>query len=153
LEKASSEQQLKFHTWVDAIAEKEVTKVMTQINPMLQLRRDVTAYVEALEKSDRVKKTSDNNLDSSRLSVVRRLLQYLNEQVEVTEIVSQKIKEYVTAIRELSPQPFEEDYLTRLAPSSLVDNTWRWIARVGYFFSSLSLPAEAENVSESPKPK
>jgi hypothetical protein len=84
---------------------------------------------------------------------VRRLLQYINEQVELTEEVDRKIKEYVAAIRELSPQPFEEEHLVKLSPPSMVDNTWRLIAKIGYFFNSISLPEGPGANEEATKPK
>lgn len=153
LEKVISEQEEKFFKLVNAASDAVIDKIIAKISPLLQIRRDAQNYLDDLEKSNVIKHSvSDSSLDISRLSVVRRLVQYLKGEAELTEAVDRKIKEYVALIRELSPQPFEEEFLIRLAPPTMADNTWRLIARVGYFFSSIALPQEpSSEVGIKPK--
>lgn len=141
------EQQNKFSTLVEHITIKEMDLVLAKITPIVQLRRNAAAYAARLEQSV----TEDDGLDPSRLSVVKRLLLYLDEQAELSDSVQEKIKEYVVLIRTLSPRPFEEPYLAKLAPTSLVEKSWRLIATVGYFFSPRHTAQIESTGAEQPK--
>lgn len=138
-------QQDKFFTWVGEIDELEAQKIGYQISLIADLRYLTEQYITDLELTTLI----DDLLKPARLSLIRRLAQYLNEQYEMTPSVKEAIGVYVNKIREMQPALFEEDYLLNLSPLSFIGNTWRMVTGLGLGFFSLMQPPQS--VKEQPK--
>lgn len=75
-----------------------------------------------------------DELHTARLSLAKRFLSYIYEQLEFTPTVADEITKYVNALRELHPGKWEEERLDALSPPSTLDNTWRWVTGIGIGF-------------------
>src|SRR5688500_3223022 len=75
-----------------------------------------------------------DQLKSSRDSVIRRMAKYLDEETDFTIEVEDEIRGYVKTIWKLQPQKFEEEYLNKIAPLPFLDETWRRVANFGVSF-------------------
>lgn len=131
-------EQATFYNWVAEISSKEIEGVCRQIRPIAELRYLSEEYSFQLAA---YKKQADT-LKTARLSVVKRLVRYLNEQTELTEEVKLEISAYVDKIREMQPVDFERDYLASLSPPSLMENSWELLTRVGLSFFNLLQPIQ-----------
>ena len=128
-----AEQQREFSEKIKAISEAELKSLNERINPLLVLRRTVNGYLSALEPVV----LSGDELLVSRHSVLKRLAQYLSEHVELNTVVHAEFAIYINKIRELRPEPFEEEYLQTLAPLTVTENPWRFAANLGISFFNL----------------
>jgi len=138
-------QQDKFFTWVGDVDELEAQKTGNKISLITDLRYLTEQYITDLERTTII----DDLLKPARLSLIRRLAQYLNEQYEMTPSVKEEVGVYVNKIREMQPALFEEDYLLNLSPLSFIGNTWRMVTGLGLGFFSLMQPPQS--AQEQPK--
>lgn len=136
-EKSFNEQNSRFLAWVDEVSAERVRPILQVINPVLELKYCIADYLYALEKA----KVPHDELKQSRISVIRRLAQYINEQTAVTEAVRNELTQYSAKLRELRPEKFEEGYLEIISPKS-ISATWRFITDLGLgFFQILQASA------------
>ena len=92
-----AKQQVTFFSWVDDMPDKEIEVACEEIRPIADLRYLAEEYSTQLE----VREITNDPLKSSRLSVVKRLMLYLNGQSELTSSVRAEIELYVNKIREM----------------------------------------------------
>ena len=140
-------QRVSFFSWVAGIDSTKVEKARLQISPIADLRYLAEEYITNLEAS----KLITDALKSSRLSVVKRLAQYLNEQTELTVQVKDEIEAYVTKIREMKPADSENGYLLRLSPLTLEESTWTFMTKLGISFFNLLQPSQVAVVKTADK--
>ncbi|CEG58089.1 helical bundle domain-containing protein [Legionella fallonii] len=132
-EKMLAKQQSVFYSWVAAISREDAESVHCQISPIAKRRYITEEYSLQLGATKQV----GDLLKNSRLSVVKRLARYLNEQSELTEEVHLEITTYVAKIKELQPAGFEKEYLQALLAPSLLENTWEIVTNIGLSFFKL----------------
>ncbi|KTD05893.1 hypothetical protein Lgra_2670 [Legionella gratiana] len=130
-----TEVQAKFFQWVENMDKHEVNAVFHKIHEITRLRYLLEDYILHLE---RLKKEQDE-LYTARLSMAKRLLTYIYEQIEFTPKVADEITNYVNTLREFHPSKWEEERLDALSPPSTLDNTWRWVTGMGIGFFNLVL--------------
>jgi hypothetical protein len=145
-EKVTAE-QLRFFSEVEAIDKNAVNKAYEKINSIVQLRYLIEEYRRNLD----IAVLPQDQLKSTRLSLIIKLGSYLEEQMELTSDVTEKIAFYVKKIGDMNPAAFEEDYLTTLSPLSFTDNTWKLVTDFGLrFFSVLQLNTTTLAISDDP---
>ncbi|KTD55088.1 hypothetical protein Lsai_2680 [Legionella sainthelensi] len=127
--------QTEFFQWVDNSDTHEVTVVFDKIHAITRLRYLLEDYILHLDRS----KKDQDELHTARLSLAKRFLTYIYEQLEFTPKVADEISNYVNALRELHPNKWEEERLDALSPPSTLDNTWRWVTGIGIGFFNLVL--------------
>ena len=110
------EQQIVFYQWVDAVPIQETETATRQISPLVRLRYIAEEYSTLLEAHEAA---ANDLLKGSRLSVVKRLVSYLNEQTEMTAEFLQEVEIYIAEIKEMQPKGFEKNYLSALSAPSL----------------------------------
>jgi hypothetical protein len=132
-----AKQQVIFFTWVDNMSSKEVESACETISPITELRYLAEEYSTQLE----VREITNDLLKSSRLSVVKRLMLYLNGQSELTSSVKAEIELYVNKIKAMQPADFEKEYLFALSPLSF-DKTWQMITSLGLRFFKIIQPVQ-----------
>lgn len=143
IEKAAFEQllikqQITFYGWVDVTPSEETEVITRQMSSIVGLRYIAEEYSTQLE----VYKADSDLLKGSRLSVVKRLVSYLNEQTEMTAGVQLEIDTYIAKIKEMQPADFERHYLSSFAAPSVLENTWGIIASIGVSFFKLLQPIQ-----------
>ncbi|BCA94076.1 hypothetical protein TUM19329_04370 [Legionella antarctica] len=129
-----AKQQAIFFSWVESMPSKEIEVARSLISSLANLRYLVEEYSTQLELSEIC-----DELKSSRLSVAKRLAQYLNGQSELSATVTAEIKLYVDKIMNMQPTDFEKQYLLTLSPQSF-DKTWRMITSIGISFFKIIQP-------------
>jgi hypothetical protein len=122
-----------FSSWVSNMDKTKLGPVRLQISLIVDLRYLTAEYISSLETSILI----SDVLKSSRLSVVKRLAQYLTEQTELTAQVKNEIGTYVAKIKELKPAECENEYLSRLSPPPVGENTWTILTGLGLKFFKL----------------
>ncbi|KTC87167.1 helical bundle domain-containing protein [Legionella cincinnatiensis] len=127
--------QIEFFQWVDNSNKHEVNVIFHKIHAITRLRYLLEDYILHLERS----KKEQDELHTARLSLAKRFLTYIYEQLEFTPKVADEITKYVNALRELHPDKWEEEHLDALSPPSALDNTWRWVTGIGIGFFNLVL--------------
>lgn len=143
------EQKAEFSKWVDCVTEEQFTQLLKNIEPMLKLRCSIVSYLDDLEQITPV----PDDLRTSRISVVKRLAKYVQEETQLTESVRLEVNTYVAKIRELNPQKEEEDYLINIAPLSIVTKALRVMADLGMLlFDSETVPNELKKGASAEKP-
>lgn len=140
-------QQVIFYLWVNEVSKDNVEHAFWQISPLAQLRYLIDDYCLALESSQLI----NDSLKNSRLSVIRRLARYLNEETALTPPVKNEITIYVTKIRKMQPADFENVYLEALSPSTLMDNTWTFITGIGLSFFKFVQPQKTVSAKAEQK--
>ncbi|KTD63386.1 helical bundle domain-containing protein [Legionella shakespearei] len=145
-EKVTAE-QVRFFSEVEAVDKNAVNKACEKINSIVQLRYLIEEYRRTLELAE----LPEDQLKSTRISVIIRLGRYLDEQMELTPEVTEEIASYVKKLWEMHPTVFEEDYLKTLSPLSFVDNSWKLVTDFGLrFFSVLQLNTTTLAITEAP---
>ncbi|QEY52650.1 helical bundle domain-containing protein [Legionella longbeachae] len=129
------EVQTDFFQWVDNSDKHEVTLIFDKIYAITRLRYLLEDYILHLDHS----KKEQDELYTARLSLAKRFLTYIYEQLEFTPKVADQITKYVSALRQLHPGKWEEERLDALSPPSALDNTWRWVTGIGIGFFNLVL--------------
>ncbi|KTD53414.1 hypothetical protein Lsan_3824 [Legionella santicrucis] len=127
--------QIEFFQWVENSDKHEVNSVFHKIHAITRLRYLLEDYILHLERFKREK----DELYTARLSLAKRFLTYIYEQLEFTPSVADETTKYVNALRELHPGKWEEERLDVLSPPSTLDNTWRWVTGIGIGFFNLVL--------------
>ncbi|HEN5506000.1 TPA: Lpg0393 family guanine-nucleotide exchange effector, partial [Legionella pneumophila] len=90
----------------------------------------------------------NDQLKSSRISLVVRLAKYLNEQTELNQDVHDEIAVYVKKLWEMKPAEFEEEFLKKISPLPFIDNTVRILTGLSArFFSILQPPSPPLNIN------
>lgn len=143
-----AKQQVTFFTWVDSMPSKEIENACEQIRPLAELRYLAEEYSTQLE----ISKITNDPLKSSRLSLVKRLVLYLNGQSELTSSVKAELELYVNKIREMQPADFEKEYLLTISPLSF-DKTWQLITSLGLSFFKMMQPRQPIVLSADPEPE
>ncbi len=124
-------EQNRFLGWSTTASPQTVETARIQISAITATRYILEEYIFTLEAC----KVMDDPLRISRWSMAKSLTVFLNDQTELTPLVTEKIGLYVNRIRELKPTQYEEDYLNSISPLSVLDNTWRFVSTfsVGFF--------------------
>lgn len=126
-----------FLTLLDTVDNKLVTQAFARIYSITKFRYLIDQYITELE-------CTRNPLDqllNARISLVKSLANFLNEQSEYTDKVKEEMGVYVKQIWEMQPLDFEGDYLNCIYPLSIVDNAWKLVTDYGLkFFSMLQGP-------------
>lgn len=143
-----------FDHWSSECSANEIHAVLTQLLPMLQLRRHVVGYLEVLKK----KNDEHDELLQSRVSMVSYLVHYVHGKTQVTADVRNEISIYINRIRELGSNTVEEEYLNAIDLLPQAVSSWRWLAKIGMSFFNLlneqrSDIKQLETVSEIPMKK
>ena len=151
-ERALQEQRAQFAVWVAAIPNQKVESTLAEINPMLQLRYKVEEYLDVLERA----RLPPNDLRGARIGVVRRLVQYVNEQPVLTVEIQREVASYTAKIWDLAPDKFEEAYIITISPRSIADSAWRLFTDLGMGFfhliQSQTSSSAAPDIPKEPKP-
>ncbi|KGP63009.1 hypothetical protein EP47_12845 [Legionella norrlandica] len=145
-------EQDKFFTWVREANVAEVQKAFEQIYSITYLRHLIDDYCTLLESTS----ISQDKLKSSRLSLVNRLSKYIKDQTELTQEVTDEIAIYVKRIWEMKPADFEEEFLEKISPLSLMDSAVRLLTGFSArFFNILKPPVlpviATSDAEQSPK--
>lgn len=123
--------QQQFTDWSKKFEENTVMAAFSVINPITELRHLLQDYKDFLK----VTRTPSDPFSLTRSGIVNILAVYLGEQTELTPEVTNTIVTHVNSIREKKPSTKEEEYfLSRLAPISLVNNTWKYVTSLGMSF-------------------
>ncbi|CAM2823766.1 helical bundle domain-containing protein [Legionella worsleiensis] len=115
-----------------------------QINAMTQPRYLTDEYITVLEHAQ----IANDQLHPSRLSLIKRLAQYLKEQTEYTEQVKEEIGVYVARLWEMNPAPFEEEYLNALSTGTSIANLWKMAVSYGLMFFSILQPSTLPSITD-----
>ncbi|AMP88546.1 Lpg0393 family guanine-nucleotide exchange effector [Legionella pneumophila] len=138
------QEQDKFFTWVKESDLSAVYKAFDQIYSVTYLKYLIEDYLNLLESAH----LPNDQLKSSRISLIIRLAKYLNEQTELTQDVLDEIAVYVKKLWEMQPAEFEEEFLKKISPLSFIDNTVRILTGLSArFFSILQPPAPSLNIN------
>ncbi|HIC7357767.1 TPA: Lpg0393 family guanine-nucleotide exchange effector [Legionella pneumophila] len=138
------QEQDKFFTWVKEADSSAVYKAFDQIYSVTYLKYLIEDYLSILESA----RLPNDQLKSSRISLIIRLAKYLNEQTELTQDVLDEIAVYVKKLWEMQPAEFEEEFLKKISPLPFIDNTVRILTGLGArFFSILQPPSPPLNIN------
>ncbi|HAT8967758.1 TPA: hypothetical protein JBD00_00790 [Legionella pneumophila subsp. pneumophila] len=138
------QEQDKFFTWVKEADSSAVSKAFDQIYSVTYLKYLIEDYLNLLESAH----LPNDQLKSSRISLVIRLAKYLNEQTELTQDVHDEIAVYVKKLWEMQPAEFEEEFLKKISPLPFIDNTVRILTGLSArFFSILQPPSPPLNIN------
>ncbi|HIG0327989.1 TPA: Lpg0393 family guanine-nucleotide exchange effector [Legionella pneumophila] len=138
------QEQDKFFTWVKESDPSAIYKAFDQIYSVTYLKYLIEDYLNLLESAH----LPNDQLKSSRISLIVRLAKYLNEQTELTQDVLDEIAVYVKKLWEMQPAEFEEEFLKKISPLSFIDNTVRILTGLSArFFSILQPPAPPVNIN------
>lgn len=110
------DQQNLFFSWVKGIDKLILVNLDKQISAITQLRYILEEYSTALDSAK-----LEDELATTRLSLVRTLACYLNNQTEWSTEVSNQVKQYVETIYTMQPAEFEKKYLSELV---LIEQTF-----------------------------
>ena len=144
-ETSLKEQQTQFKEWVGLVTDSQLNLLIGHIEAILKLRNSINNYLDELEKIS----TEPEPLRGSRISVVKRLAQYLQEQTKLTEEVQLEINTYIAKIRELGPSEWEENYIVTITPVSLTRRALQAMAKVGKLLFQ-AIPSEEPTLAEKP---
>jgi hypothetical protein len=123
-------------------------KKMYDINFVLH---EVHEYKDKLYREE--DKEKGNSLCYTRLGVVEALLSYLKEQTELGDKALSEINNYVTLLRKAQPKKWEEKYLDKIAPPSLLMQVSKTLLTYCAFFFSKIIPASLGDNKVEPIPK
>ncbi|HAT1923233.1 TPA: hypothetical protein JAZ42_03680 [Legionella pneumophila] len=138
------QEQDKFFTWVKESDPSAIYKAFDQIYSVTYLKYLIEDYLNLLESAH----LPNDQLKSSRISLIIRLAKYFNEQTELTQDVLDEIAVYVKKLWEMQPAEFEEEFLKKISPLSFIDNTVRILTGLSArFFSILQAPAPPVNIN------
>ncbi|KTD32609.1 hypothetical protein Lmor_2038 [Legionella moravica] len=130
---------------------KAVNRAFEQISSITQFRYLADEYITTLENTQ----IEGDQLQTTRVSVLKNLAQYLNEQMEYTEEVKEELGLYVTRLWEMNPAEFEELYLNNISTYSFVANLWKMAVSYGLRFFSILQPSASlaitDETSNTPK--
>ena len=130
---------------------KVVARAFEQINSITQFRYLTEDYISTLENTQ----IAEDKLRTSRISMLKSLAHYLNEQMEYTDQVKEEIGLYVTQLWAMNPADFEEEYLNNISSYSFVANFWKMAVTYGLKFFSILQPsttlAITDDSSNTPK--
>jgi len=145
-EQVSQRQQALFFQWVDEVTLEQIQQIKRSVEPIVTLRTTVFNYLNALKGHE----TLSDELKASRTGVVTRLFGYVQDQMALTTQVREELHQYVLKIRGLNPQPFEEPYLSSIAPRRVIDNALHRVAALGLrFFATVLSSSEDEAIVSS----
>lgn len=131
-------EQAQFLKWTQESSLEQINKAFIQINNVTQLRYLVDEYLVKVESNPDEKDV----FQSIRLSVIKRLASYLNEQMQLSDEVREELLLYVSKLRELNPKSYEEEYLRNLSPVIL--EPWKLITDIGLKFFKILQPSSEE---------
>ncbi|MDI1352165.1 MAG: helical bundle domain-containing protein, partial [bacterium] len=138
-ESSLEKEQATFFLWAKDIENDELVKVVYLVTDIVNLRYCIEDYVNTLERAE----LPLDELKSTRLSVIKRLNNYLAEQTELTDAVKKQIANYVTLIREMQPALCEKQFLNIMSPPPLMDTIWPIVTSMGItFFNLIQAPVE-----------
>ncbi|HAT1821514.1 Lpg0393 family guanine-nucleotide exchange effector [Legionella pneumophila] len=138
------QEQDKFFTWVKESDPSAIYEAFDQIYSVTYLKYLIEDYLNLLESAH----LPNDQLKSSRISLIIRLAKYFNEQTELTQDVLDEIAVYVKKLWEMQPAEFEEEFLKKISPLSFIDNTVRILTGLSArFFSILQAPAPPVNIN------
>jgi hypothetical protein len=136
----------KFEQWVVALENEQVTRVAAQIRSITQFRYLIDVYILCLESSE----INNDQLKESRVSLLRSLNDFMNEQTKLTPPVIDKIREYGRKLWNMKPAPFEEFYLDNLYSLSFTEHVWKQVTVYGgMLFSFITPPVTPALTDES----
>ncbi|WP_298623749.1 helical bundle domain-containing protein [uncultured Legionella sp.] len=138
-----AEQELKtrdtFSALLDTIEQKQISQAFKRIYSITQFRYLIDQYLTELDN----RLMPNDQLLTARLSLLKSLAYYMNQQMEYTEQVNDEMRGYVKQIWAMQPADFEEPYLNCIYPISIVDNAWKLVTDYGLKFFSILQPPEA----------
>lgn len=151
----------RFNKWVSKVPVDLVKEVYQRIIPIIKPRDFVDEYLDSIgdeRKRQRADHRDDDPLIDTRIVVIHRLKQYINEQYELSVEVSQEIKAYIQKIRKMQPAASEENFLNNLSmcdsvainskdmSAALVDEPFGHLKRYAIrFFNMLQPPEPSES--------
>lgn len=139
----ASEQEANAHALFASIQESIDDKLAIQtfkrIYSIAQYRYLADEYTLVLENI----RNHEDELLPSRLSLVKRLASYLNEQMEYTEQVKDEMGLYIKQIWDMQPTYFEKYYLNAIYRLSIVDNAWKLVTDYGLTFFRILQPSSS----------
>ena len=117
----------------ESIEKSKIIDVASHINAITVLRYRAEEYVTLLESIELPK----DELQGTRLSLVKKLVEYLGKQTELTDDVQSEIAQYVEKIKEMQPAQVEEDLLNNISPPSLMHKTVGFMVGISARFFSV----------------
>lgn len=126
----------KFNSWIETIDGSLVTEAFNHIDSITKFRYLTDDYITALETP-----IPNDVLRTSRISVLKSLAKYLNEQTEYTQAVKEEMELYVKQLWAMQPAEFEEHYLKEISPLSFADNALKFVIDYGLKFFSIIQPS------------
>ena len=139
-----------FFEQVGAVDNKKVEAAYKSISAITEPRYVMQEYTLLLERAH----PEHDELYLTRLSVAKSLVEYLQQQVELTPDVSNEIEIFINAIRAMQPAAWEEKHLCILSPPTMVENTWRWVADMGTgFFRVILQVDESDDLGSASQPE
>ncbi len=141
-------QRKQFLDCVDTIASTRVDALLSKIKIILDWCEIISAYIQELEKKNSIE--DDSRL--SRISLLKRLKDYLHEQSVITEEALEQKDAYLDKIWQLHPQKYEENYLLQLSSEPILKRVERTVTNfsVGFFQLLLDSQSATEMTSDQP---
>jgi hypothetical protein len=130
------QEEIKFKKWVKEVDVGQVEKIGSQIRSLTQFRYLVEEYLSVVESNQNPK----DSFQMTRISVIKRLANYLNEQMEITAEVIREMDSYVQKLWELNPSSYEVQYLTNLSSSSFASDSLKYMMEFGLKFFKILQP-------------
>ena len=130
-----------------AKSKKEAATIKEKILYIYYYQENLQLYVDEL-----VKDTSNEKSVAERLGLARSLHDFLVLQTITTEEVTERVADFIDALRGLEPYEWEDEFLQKLIPKTFTQRLWdssksAFLFFSGYLFEGM-LPS-LENVSKS----
>lgn len=137
--------QNSFYRWIEEASAESIEPVKQQLTTILSLRNSADDYIALLE----INQSKTDRLQLQRLSVLKRLALYLNNNSQLSDDVAVGIAQYVAMIWQLNPAQWEEEHLNQLSPLSLEHSFWQGVTSMGTTFFKLLQPEDEHIASTS----
>lgn len=124
-------------------------------NRVENITRPLSILEEYRQSLDLVCLQDRNELFPARVMVVQGFYSYLKQQSELTDKVAATIINYVNTIRGQAPAEWEEKYLQKISPLTLLEKAFELVSYLGSgLFTLVQTPTEsAKTKSESSCPQ
>jgi hypothetical protein len=139
---------VEFRQKISQVNKEHLKSVTRKIRVITKCRSTLEEYLLQLE----LQQQNKDSLHPARFEIAQNFLIYMQEQVEITPEITKKISLYINALRHHNPQPWEEAYLRKISPPTLMENTIGLFSSIGLSFFSMLLSSNAHGESIS-KPK
>ncbi|WP_133136860.1 helical bundle domain-containing protein [Legionella rowbothamii] len=112
---------------------------------------EVSEYKNKLYREE--DKEKGNSLCYTRLGIAEALLSYLKKQTELGDKALSEINNYVMLLRKAQPKKWEEKFLDKIAPPSLLMQVSKTLLTYCAFFFSKIIPGPSGDNKVEPMPK